>query len=672
MLIDFGAARQALGEHSKSISAIISQGYAPPEQYTTRGKQGPFTDLYAIGATLYKLIVGQSPLESSDRSHAKAEGDADPMTPAIEAGQGKVSDWLLQLTDQLLNISAKDRPQSAESVLEAIKNKTAVNVGTDSSAQPSPKQNDNKTRVVRSSDRFRKTASKSVNGSAPSESKKGKKGLIAAAVIVLAVIGAGGWWFTQGGMQTDTDELVSQSKTLGKGQSILFVESQPDDAEVYLDNILLGRTPYNNDKLPAGQHELKLVHKSSMDKAETISLNDNEITKKKFELEAARGGVSVFSTPAGAEIILNGDIATGKRTPATIKGMEAGDWEFVLKKDGYYPFAASVTILKDQTIRKDFKLEGGNLVKYNGEWMELVEKEQLMAQAKSEAEARAKKQREEDKARALVRRKAEEAQRQQEKHNIAEAAPVYKAPAVQGEHSRVKITAPNIAENGAVVPVTLSGLNLNPGEWVTLETEYGCSIYKALNKGRNVIDSFATRIKLGKTQDIRVRFNDGSVVASKEIKVTIGGMGGSLGTEKPTRSASWSFIKEAHAAPDDSEICQLRQRVSDPADYAAEGSSMRVRASLKGGVMTLKALVKHPMETGYRKSKKTGKRIPAHYIQNVSIQSGSEKILVASNASVSKNPYFSVKFKGLRKGDLVTMAWLDNKGDSEKRSTKVK
>ena len=69
MLIDFGAARHALGEHSKSISAIISQGYAPPEQYTSRGKQGPYTDLYAVGAVLYKLIIGEQPIESVDRSH---------------------------------------------------------------------------------------------------------------------------------------------------------------------------------------------------------------------------------------------------------------------------------------------------------------------------------------------------------------------------------------------------------------------------------------------------------------------------------------------------------------------------------------------------------------------------------------------------------------------------
>ena len=677
MLIDFGAARQALGEHSKSISAIISQGYAPPEQYTTRGKQGPFTDLYAIGATLYRMIVGKAPVESSDRSHAKAEGEPDPMTPALEAGKGRVSDWLLQLTDQLLNISAKDRPQSAELVLAAIKNKTVVDAGSNSVEQKQ-EASDNKTRVVRSSDRFNKTASKSVSGSAPSaEAAKSKTGLIAAAIIALVAIGAGGWWFTQGNVNTGPDTQTLQTKKLGKGQSILFVESQPEDAEVYLDNILLGRTPYNNDKLPAGQHELKLVHQDTMDKAENISLSDNEITKKKYELEAARGGVSVFSTPAGAEIILNGDIATGKRTPATIKGLEVGDWEFVLKKDGYYPFAASVTILKDQTIRKDFKLEGGNLVEYNGEWLEPAEKEQRIAQAKTEATAIAQKKHEEEQVRALKRKQEEKSQqlaeqtRQESRNNIASAATAYNDKKYTGaSNNSIELSAPDSAENGAVIPVTLISLGLQPGGSVTLETESGCEIFRLINDGRSVVDSFGTRIKLGSSQNIRVKNASGAVIASKKITVTIGGMG-ALDVEKPTRSASWSFIKEAHAAPDNGQICQLPNKPADPVGYAVENSGTRMRARQSGDSTEIKILVTHPMETGLRKDASTGQIVPAHYIQNVSIQSGSERVLVVSNASISKNPYFSVKLRGVVEGDQATMAWLDNRGQSAKSTAKV-
>jgi serine/threonine protein kinase len=67
IVLDFGAARHALGEKGKNLSIILKPGYAPEEQYRSRGVQGPWTDIYAVSATFYHAITGIMPQESLDR-----------------------------------------------------------------------------------------------------------------------------------------------------------------------------------------------------------------------------------------------------------------------------------------------------------------------------------------------------------------------------------------------------------------------------------------------------------------------------------------------------------------------------------------------------------------------------------------------------------------------------
>ncbi|MCP4409282.1 MAG: thiosulfate oxidation carrier complex protein SoxZ [Gammaproteobacteria bacterium] len=101
--------------------------------------------------------------------------------------------------------------------------------------------------------------------------------------------------------------------------------------------------------------------------------------------------------------------------------------------------------------------------------------------------------------------------------------------------------------------------------------------------------------------------------------------------------------------------------------------SIKIRAKAKDDEVTVKALISHPMETGLRKDKKTDKLIPAHFIQEVTIEhNGKNRLTAHWGGTVSKNPYLACKFKGGKKGDAVKLSWTDNNGGSDSAEAKIK
>lgn len=66
-LLDFGAARYSMGDKSRSLDIVLKHGFAPKEQYTRRGRQGPYTDVYSLAATYYYALTGRKPQDSIDR-----------------------------------------------------------------------------------------------------------------------------------------------------------------------------------------------------------------------------------------------------------------------------------------------------------------------------------------------------------------------------------------------------------------------------------------------------------------------------------------------------------------------------------------------------------------------------------------------------------------------------
>ncbi len=92
ILLDFGAARQAMGERSRSLSVVVSAGYAPFEQYHRKGHQGTWTDIYSAAAVLYRMVTGEVPPEANERmagddlKPATAFGVSRPLSDALAAG----------------------------------------------------------------------------------------------------------------------------------------------------------------------------------------------------------------------------------------------------------------------------------------------------------------------------------------------------------------------------------------------------------------------------------------------------------------------------------------------------------------------------------------------------------------------------------------------------------
>jgi len=90
---------------------------------------------------------------------------------------------------------------------------------------------------------------------------------------------------------------------------------------------------------------------------------------------------------------------------------------------------------------------------------------------------------------------------------------------------------------------------------------------------------------------------------------------------------------------------------------------MRIRAVAKDGLVNVKVLMSHEMETGQRKDN-AGNLVPAHFIQSVTATYNGKTVLSAQwGTAVSKNPFLEFNFKGGQKGEKIQVTWTDNKGD---------
>ncbi len=115
LLLDFGAVREQMKTRLYDARVVATSGFAPIEQVTERGYMGPWTDIYAIGATMRSCIEGCPPPPANKRK------DNDPMKPAVTAFKRKYSKLILEAIDWSMEPDQRLRPQSCDELLAMLK-----------------------------------------------------------------------------------------------------------------------------------------------------------------------------------------------------------------------------------------------------------------------------------------------------------------------------------------------------------------------------------------------------------------------------------------------------------------------------------------------------------------------------------------------------------------------
>jgi serine/threonine protein kinase len=144
VLIDFGAARQAIDSITKPLTSMFSVGYTPFEQYHhSSDKQGAWTDVYALCATMYQGITGEKPQESTIRGMALLHHEPDPYKPLSRLGIKSYTPAFLQTIDRALMLRIYDRPQTLDDFLGMLKGDIGL-----SGLPAIPRQTTNQWRLV--------------------------------------------------------------------------------------------------------------------------------------------------------------------------------------------------------------------------------------------------------------------------------------------------------------------------------------------------------------------------------------------------------------------------------------------------------------------------------------------------------------------------------------------
>src|SRR5690554_860202 len=219
VLIDFGAARLAIGNKSKALTQVLTPHFAPWEQYRSKGDFTPALDLYSLAGCLYQAITQKLPEEAPNR----LEDDPQPKLAGSEH-EALYAPHFLQAIDTALNVWAKDRYQNAFEFQRALlgQSQSAAVASGSATNKASVESHGGSTAPEPSS-----VSTESSSSVAKTSSKKGL--IILASLVAVTAVAAGGYFLSQSPDSPGPDLEITQERT-ERQQSEAEAELQAQEA----------------------------------------------------------------------------------------------------------------------------------------------------------------------------------------------------------------------------------------------------------------------------------------------------------------------------------------------------------------------------------------------------------------------------------------------------------